>query len=326
MTKRIRIGVLGCANIAKRSVIPALLEIPDFELVAVASRTISKASEFATIFGCEAIEGYDNLIDREDIDALYIPLPTGLHEEFIVKALKKNKHILTEKSLAMNFDSAKKMLEIAKEMQMVLMEDFMFRYHSQHQFVLNQLHDENFGELRLMRAYFGFPPLDKRNFRYNKELGGGAILDAAAYTINVSRWFLGNEIEVNSANLFFDKKSNVCIHGSANLWSSRTGLSSFIGFGFDNYYQCQYELWGSKAILYCDKAFTPSPEFEPTVRVNNSIGNTIHKLPADNHFKNILREFSTCISSKNFDKHQEDLWHQSRLITELEFKAKIQFI
>jgi hypothetical protein len=87
MTKRIRIGVLGCANIAKRSVIPALLEIPDFELVAVASRTISKASEFATIFGCEAIEGYDNLIDREDIDALYIPLPTGLHEEFIVKAL-----------------------------------------------------------------------------------------------------------------------------------------------------------------------------------------------------------------------------------------------
>ena len=76
--RKIRIGIVGCANIAKRTIIPVLQKHEQFEVVAVASRTLIKASEFAQQFGIIAIEGYENIIKREDIDELYIPLPTGL--------------------------------------------------------------------------------------------------------------------------------------------------------------------------------------------------------------------------------------------------------
>jgi NDP-hexose-3-ketoreductase len=72
----IRIGVLGCANIAFRSVVPAILASRQFELVAAASRTREKAERMASTFGCEALRGYQALIDRDDVSALYIPLPT----------------------------------------------------------------------------------------------------------------------------------------------------------------------------------------------------------------------------------------------------------
>ena len=87
------IGVLGCANIAMRSVIPAIKSIPDFNLIAVASRSIEKANEYADKFQCEAVVGYDNLISRKDIDALYVPLPTGMHLEYVIKALENGKHV-----------------------------------------------------------------------------------------------------------------------------------------------------------------------------------------------------------------------------------------
>ena len=112
MSDKIKIGVLGCASIAKRSVIPAIKNLScKFELVAVASRSIDKAEVFASDFNCEAIEGYNNIINLNKIDALYIPLPTGLHKEWVNKALLAGKHVYTEKSIALNLADAEEMVD-----------------------------------------------------------------------------------------------------------------------------------------------------------------------------------------------------------------------
>ena len=133
--QKIKIGVLGCASIAERSVIPAILSIPVFELIAVSSRSAEKANKFAQQFNCEAVVGYQNLLNRKDIDVIYIPLPTGLHEEWVLKTLAAGKHILIEKSVASNYFSAKKMVEMARKKGLLLMENFMFLHHQQHQLV-----------------------------------------------------------------------------------------------------------------------------------------------------------------------------------------------
>ena len=96
----IRIGVMGCANIARRSVIPAILAVPDLRLAGIASRTPDKGREFARQFGCDFLGGYPDLLDRPDVDAIYMPLPPGLHAEWAAKALLAGKHLLIEKSLA----------------------------------------------------------------------------------------------------------------------------------------------------------------------------------------------------------------------------------
>jgi len=319
------IGVLGCANIAMRSVIPAIKSIPDFNLIAVASRTIEKANEFAQKFQCEAIEGYDKLISRKDIDALYIPLPTGMHLEYVVKALESGKHIIAEKSLGMNYTEVETMVDLAKEKKLLLMENYMFEYHSQHKFVSDLINNNEIGELRLFRSSFGFPPLPKDNFRFNKELGGGSLLDAAGYPIKAAQIFLGYDVTVKASNLFIDRTLGVDIYGSAYI-SSNTSIAAEIGFGFDNFYQCNYEIWGSKGKVTALRAFTPQPDYSPRIILEKDNHRKEFSVPPDNHFVNILKEFLRAIKEKDVESHYSKLLNQAKLQEEIRLLSTKNFI
>jgi predicted dehydrogenase len=111
---RIRIGILGCAEIARRSMIPAILSLRDrFELVAVASRDRAKAEAFASRFDCRAVVGYEPLLRPELVDAVYVPLPSGLHPEWVGRALETGLHVYAEKSLALRFEQAREMVSQA---------------------------------------------------------------------------------------------------------------------------------------------------------------------------------------------------------------------
>jgi dTDP-3,4-didehydro-2,6-dideoxy-alpha-D-glucose 3-reductase len=321
----VRIGVMGCASIAQRLMIPAILQLPGkYQLVAVASRDKSKSAATAAAFNTEAVTGYDNLLDRSDIDAIYMPLPTGLHREWITKSLQAGKHVFAEKSLAMNRAEAQALVALAKEKQLLLMENFMFRYHAQHQWVLEQLKQQSIGELRLFRSQFGFPPLDGANFRYDAAAGGGALLDAAAYTVKASQWFLGKQLTVMAATLYIDPAKQVDLYGNASLINEK-GQVAQLGFGFDNFYQCNYELWGSKGRIFAERAFTPKPAEQPFMLLEKQGDAQKLAMPADNHFVRILEAFHNSIINRQHTVHLDEILEQSSILTAIrETAIKIQ--
>ena len=307
---------MGCANIAIRTVIPTLLAHPEFDVISVASRSPQKAQETATHFNCEAVVGYEALLEDARLDAIYMPLPTGLHEEWVLKALEAGKHILVEKSLAMNFASAKTMVTLAREKGLLIMENFMFLYHSQHKLVADMITNGDIGEIRSFRSAFGFPPLAPDNFRYNRALGGGALLDAAAYTIRASQLFLEPGLSVQGANLHRKDPDGVDVFGGAFL-KNDTGQFSQVAFGFDNFYQCDYEIWGSKGKITAKKAFTPKPTEKPRIIVEKQDYRSEFDAPADDHFLNILSEFHRCIMTADFAEKHAEITNQSRLLQEI---------
>jgi len=289
---KLKIGVLGCANIARRSVIPAIKSMEQFELIAIASRTLSKANDFAAQFDCSPIEGYDELLSTKDIDAVYIPLPTGMHLEWITKSLEAGKHVLCEKSLVENYSEAQQIIKLAKEKKLLIAENFMFPFHSQQAYVKTLLAEGEIGELRNFRSSFGFPPFaDKNNIRYQKELGGGALLDAGTYPTKAAQMILGNELTVLSAHLYIDKNLDVDLWGSALLKSEDQNITAQLSFGFDNFYQCNYEIWGSKGKITVHRSFTAGPGFMPTITIEKQGISTTQTLKADNHFINLLENF-----------------------------------
>lgn len=320
--KKINIGVLGCANIADRSVLPAILELPEqFNLKAIASRTIDKATVFATKFNCEAVGSYDALIERQDIDALYIPLPTGLHQEWIMKALQNGKHVYAEKSIAFTRDTALNMVKCARQKNVALMEGYMFQYHSQNLKVKEMMHDGAIGDIRYFSGSFGFPPFtDSSNFRYDKQLGGGAIYDACGYPVRAAYFLLGDSLSVQGASIYYDSQKKSSIYGSAFL-SGESGIGASIAFGFDNYYECNYQIWGSKGRLTANKAFTPKAEQATTLTWEHDTKTEIVQCPADNHFVKAMREFYTIINeAEKREKHFNDILLQ---ITALETISKL---
>jgi NDP-hexose-3-ketoreductase len=95
-TDRLRMGVMGCADIAWRRTLPAMLSDAAVQIVAIASRDRRRAAEFTDRFGGIPLEGYDSLLERDDVDAVYIPLPALLHAEWIERTLEAGKHVLVE--------------------------------------------------------------------------------------------------------------------------------------------------------------------------------------------------------------------------------------
>ena len=112
----VNIGVIGCASIAKRYVIPAILNLTDsFRLIGIASRSKNKAKEFGSLFNTKSFSSYQSLLDQIDLDAVYIPLPNSLHYEWIEKALNKNINVLVEKSMACSFNEVVALNQLARK-------------------------------------------------------------------------------------------------------------------------------------------------------------------------------------------------------------------
>ncbi len=321
--KKINIGVLGCANIADRFIIPTIKEMDEFNLIGIASRSKDKADIFAKEFDTKAFYSYESLLEDTSLDAVYIPLPNSLHYEWIKKSFQKNLHILIEKSLACEYEEVVELNNLAKEKGLVLIENFQFRFHSQLQYIKELVDSGEIGELRNIRASFGFPPFsDADNIRYKKELGGGALLDAGAYPLKISQIFLGDEISVQSASLDTPSDKEVDIWGSAYIKQNNENLSSQIAFGFDHFYQNSIELWGSKGKIYTNRIFTAAPSFEPIIEIETNDRKESIKLSSDNHFKNMLKYFYTQIITKeNIEDEYNQNINQARLIKELKEKA-----
>jgi len=314
--EKIRIGVLGCANIAHRSMIPAIQSLPDkFKLVAVASRTLEKACSYAQEFVCEAVAPYESLIERSDIDAVYIPLPTGLHKEWINNALCAGKHVYAEKSIAFSLADAKEMVHNARAHNVSLMEGFMFQYHSQNLKVKEMLANGAVGDIRHFSGSFGFPPFpDPKNFRYDKNVGGGAIFDACGYPIRAAFFLLGDSLKVQGASVNYDIQHGCSLYGSAFL-RGNNGIGASISFGFANYYQCNYQIWGSAGKLTANRAYTPKADQSTTLTWEHDYQTETIECQADNHFIKAMMEFHAIIQDPaKRERHFSDILNQSEAL------------
>jgi predicted dehydrogenase len=322
--KKINIGVLGCSNIALRSVIPAINELNDhFTLKGIASRSKEKADKYAYELNIPPFYSYQDLIEKSKLNAIYIPLPNSLHAEWIEKALNNGLHVLVEKSLGCSYSEVKKLNRLAQKANLALIENFQFRFHPQIKVIKELLINNAIGELRCLRSSFGFPPFkDKDNIRYRKDLGGGALLDAGAYPIKISQIFLEKEIYVKASSSMVDENIGVDIWGGAFIKQKNGPIFSEISFGFDNFYQCNVELWGSKGKISTNRIFTAPPGYKPKILLENNNGSKIIEVEASNHFVNMLSYFYKNMFNRQLRENEYDQNNnQARLIEELKTKA-----
>jgi dTDP-3,4-didehydro-2,6-dideoxy-alpha-D-glucose 3-reductase len=324
MSKVINIGVIGCANIADKYVIPAIKAMPkEFNLLAISSRNEKKAMTYGHKFETQSVVGYEKLLLIEELDAVYIPLPNSMHYEWIEKSLQKGKHVLVEKSLACNPEEVERLTLLAKSKGLVLIENFQFRFHPQLSVIKDLINNGEIGEIRNVKSSFGFPPfLDDDNIRYSKELGGGALLDAGAYPLKISQELLGQKIFVDSAALSFCPEKQVDIWGSAQLKAVNSSIVAQVSFGFDNFYQCSLEIWGSKGIIKAGRIFTCPPSSKATIELTNGNGAEIININPENHFQNMLQYFYRLIHNPLLaEVEYASSLHQSKLISEVYNKS-----
>jgi predicted dehydrogenase len=318
--EKLRIGVLGCSSFAKRSLIPNILSSSQFELAGVASRTQNGANEFGDKFNCLGFEGYDKLINFEGVDIIYLPLPVALHKKWILAALAAGKHVLVEKSFTESIVDTVEVLDMARRVNKCVFENFMFPFHNQITFVREQLLAGKIGELRQLKSSFAFPIFDNEtNIRYRKELGGGALLDAGAYTTLAAQLFLGNELSV-VGSVMNNCGREVDFNCSAIL-VNKNGLSALLSFGFDHFYQNSIELWGTMGRIVMKRAFTAGPGIKPIIEIETKDGTEKIDNIEDNHLHKMFEVFfKACKENPYYQFHQ--ILNQSRILSEINENAK----
>ncbi|MER6165449.1 Gfo/Idh/MocA family protein [Streptomyces violaceorubidus] len=317
----LRMGVLGCADIAVRRILPALAEHRSVRLVALASRDGARAECLARRFGCAAVTGYQALLDRDDVDAVYVPLPPGMHHEWVARALTAGKHVLVEKPLSTTYAQSAELVETAARLDLALTENFMFLHHSQHAAVRGMLGE--IGELRVFSSSFGVPPPDPASFRHSVSLGGGALLDVGVYPLRAAQLHLDGELDVLGACLRVDERTGVDVAGSV-LLSTATGVTAQLDFGFQHSYRSTYALWGSRGRLSVPRAFTPPREHRPVVRIEQQDRLTELTLPADHQVGNALDAFAkAALSGTDRPGLRDALLRQALLVEQVRKAARV---
>jgi predicted dehydrogenase len=194
MSKKVRWGVLGVANIAVKKVIPAMHFCELAEITAIASRDLGKAQQAAESLRLpKAYGSYEELLADPDIDAIYNPLPNHLHVPWSIKAAEAGKHVLCEKPIALSVEETRTLIETRDRTGVKIGEAFMVRTHPQWLRAREIVRSGEIGELRAIVSTFSYFNVDKTNVRNMADIGGGALLDVGCYPITMSRFLFERE-------------------------------------------------------------------------------------------------------------------------------------
>ncbi|PYZ94624.1 oxidoreductase [Salipaludibacillus keqinensis] len=321
----VRWGILSSANIAKKSMVPAIHEADNAELVAVASES-GKGQATATEWNAKTYyDSYEELLKDPQVDAVYIPLPNSLHKKWVIEAAKHQKHILVEKPAGITSDEILEMGGAARQNSVLFMEAFMYQFHPQHQFVKQLLLDGAIGKVRRIRSSFSFPlDLTSDNIRLKQNLGGGCLYDVGCYNVHVSRFILEEEpLKVFSSAR---KLNNSGVDISATSILTFEHADAVIDCSFDEAKVNRYEVIGSKGTIEVPFAFRPDQnpnEGKGEVILKNMDGEVLdHQFFEANQFTLQVQHFSQCILSGDDPKYTPESTYNNMKVIEALYKSQ----
>jgi xylose dehydrogenase (NAD/NADP) len=252
--KKVRWGLLSTANINRR-VIPAMRMSPHGELVAVASRDLAKARQYAREWEIpQAFGSYEEMLTSGAVDAVYISLPNHLHAEWTIKALDAGVHVLCEKPFALTVREVDEMIAASAGSQRVLAEAFMYRHHPQTKMLGEMVRRGDIGELLSVRSVFNFKVASRHNIRLDPDLGGGSLWDVGVYPLSLAQYLMGSAPDWISASQHIGPSG--VDESFFGLLRYPNGATAQIMSSLESPYFTRAEIIGTQGHLVLDQPFT----------------------------------------------------------------------
>jgi xylose dehydrogenase (NAD/NADP) len=252
-TQAFRWGLLSTARINRR-LIPAIRAAAGNELVGVASRELGVAAEYAAEWGISRIFGsYQEMLDSDLVDAVYVSLPNSLHAEWAVRAAQAGKHVLCEKPLAVSLDECDQIMAVAEASGVVVAEAVMYLYHPLIAQLAEIVGSGALGEIQLVKGAFSFLLDRPDDVRWQPGLGGGSLWDVGSYPVSFIRRVLGEPQEVFG----WQRLSESGVDESfAGLLRYASGALGVFDSGFRHAFRVEAEVVGSQATLRLERPYT----------------------------------------------------------------------
>ncbi|MEW1956737.1 Gfo/Idh/MocA family oxidoreductase [Kineococcus sp. NPDC059986] len=287
------IAVLGCADIARRRVLPVLSSGRSrWRLTHVASRDPATAAALAAEHGARPAS-YDQVLEDPAVDAVYLPLPNALHAPWARRALSAGKHVLAEKPLTGDAATSRGLLDQARAGGLALEENVLFVHHRQTRVLRRLVQAGAVGRVRAVTARFCVPARPAGDVRHRRDLGGGALLDTGVYPLRAALTLLGRRLEVVGAVLD-EAPGGVDLGGSALLLAP-DGATASVTFGMAHGYVSDVEVHGEEGLLRLASAFTPGPDAAPELDLLRGGRRRRIRLAPHDHVRATLDHFAAAV-------------------------------
>ena len=269
-SKVARFGVIGTGRITRR-LVADLQSTRGVEVAAIASRTRDRAQWCADQYGvAAAVEGYGALLERDDIDAVYISLPPSLHAEWTIAAAAAGKHVLCEKPLALSTTEALELDEACQRQGIRWLDATAWLHHERTAAFSAWLREGRLGQIGHISAAVSFyQPFQSGDHRLDLALGGGCILDLGWYACGLARFVT----QTLPRAVFADAQwqSGVPQRLTAMLWFDGD-VTSTVSCGYDTATRKWFEVAGSAASLICDDFTRPWADRPPRCWIHDASG------------------------------------------------------
>jgi dTDP-3,4-didehydro-2,6-dideoxy-alpha-D-glucose 3-reductase len=293
----LNIAVWTVGEHARRNILPAINKSESVNLIGIFTRNADVLTNQSKHYGCRAYNNSDDMLSDYNVEVVYIGSPNALHYEQVKQCLLNNKHVIVEKSALSSLEEAKEIVELAKNRGLVVVEAFMFLYHRQFHNLKELVKSEKYGKILFVEASFGFPHLNKDDIRYSKELAGGALNDAGAYTICAVLNLLDPDFELIFSDL--DTEDGYDIDTSGMAIFKKDNIKAICKWAMGVSYKNEIIIWCENGHIVVNRAFSKPETYKSTIQIVHN-GNIIEVVDTgyDNHFINMLDDFN--VNTKHF--------------------------
>lgn len=307
--QQLKWGILGAARVNQR-LLPAIMEAPNSQLVAIASRRVGAAKEILEKYATDdtsSVTCYDDLeslVADANVEAVYCPMANEEHAEWALKAINAGKHILIEKPMTTDLAAIDAIEAAAKTNNVKVMEGFMYRFHPQHAKVKSMIDSGLIGKVVSARSSFSFLMPESREYRINRDIanGGGALWDIGPYAIHTLRWcFAENDVPAEPIKVIAQSKLNehgadMVTSGVMDFGPDKEGNARFGHFdmSFERGRKAEYEVIGQKGWIKVHNTWVYG-ETTPVISWEAGNEGSTEELPLANHFNLEIEHFSDCV-------------------------------
>ncbi|PHR21876.1 MAG: hypothetical protein COA41_01875 [Sphingopyxis sp.] len=317
--KPLRIGIIGCGSHVTKNIIPCLLSSKTIKIAAIYVRDVAKYasahSELADFF----TDNLQSILSNDSIKVIYIATPISSHYGYGIMALEAGKHVWCEKPLTANLEDSQALVRKAVKENLFLGEIAMYQHHAQFKEIKHIIELKKSTGERLIsaRARFSIPELDAGNIRYNKSLGGGALLDVGFYPLSSMVALFGQPRQVD-ANGFVCPQRGVDISGDALLHYD--SFSAHCTWAIGSTYHNEMELSFSKSTIQIPRAYSKPADLPTALEIIGNFGQAEEpiEIAPDDHFANNFAAFAAAIGSSDiveFNPFVNDLLNNAAILT-----------
>jgi predicted dehydrogenase len=316
----VRVLILGLSNIAQRRVVPALQSVGGFAAIHVATRQARDDAAMTWPHGT-VYDDYSDALARSGAELAYVSLVNSEHGRWTDAALRNGMHVVVDKPAMLSLAETEQLLELAAQRGVCLAEANVVGYHPQVSFLKAQFDAAGSAPTRIS-ATLSFPPMDPTNFRYRRDLGGGALWDLGPYAGSIGRLFYGEEPEQISCEILA-RGAPDDVDVAFSMLATYSGGRSVVGhFGFDTVYRNRVDVIGPELGAEMDRFFTAVPEVGGEVRVTTKQGTSTLTAPAGDSFAHFFRTVRDAIEGRCWGDLADDLHADARTLHRLRQSAE----